>query len=122
MIIRRKHTKQYAVVPNSTADDENLSADALGVLVYLLAKPDDWLVSVANLRQRFGLGKHRVYGILKELAEAGYVRRSQSRTAESRFVDVEYIVFDTPQDAAEGDREGTENVPATPLPENQDAY
>ena len=120
MIIRRKHSSHYAIVPNATADDDNLAADALGVLVYLLAKPDDWKVSVANIRQRFGLGKHRTYGILEELAGAGYVQRRQARNPESRFVNVEYIVHDTPQACAEA-REEPENTPATPLPENREA-
>lgn len=121
MIIKRKHTAQYAIVPNSTADDENLAADALGVLTYLLAKPDDWEVNVANLRKRFGLGKHRVYGILSELVEAGYVRRSQRRNPESRFVEVEYFVFDTPQTSDRIREEEARNMAKTPLPENQEA-
>ena len=74
MIIRRKHSGSYAVIPNTVSDDENLKADTLGVLVYLLAKPEDWKVIVADLRRRFHIGRDRVYAIIVELQKAGYVQ------------------------------------------------
>ena len=67
MIIKRKHSGSYAVIPNTVSDDENLKADTLGVLVYLLAKPEDWKVIVADLRRRFHIGRNRVYAIIREL-------------------------------------------------------
>lgn len=119
-VVRREYTGNYAVVLNSTADDENLKADALGVLVYLLAKPHDWQVNIANLRKRFGLGRNRVYDILGELAEAGYVLRSQGRNREKRFGDVEYVIFDSP-DTRDAYLARAENTPETPLPQIREA-
>ena len=117
MIIKRKHSGSYAIIPNATADDEKLSADALGALVYLLAKPGDWKVIVADLRRRFSLGKDRAYSILKELENVGYVKRFQNRGAGHKFATYEYVIYDGPeamaQDAGLDGRE--------PLPENQEA-
>ena len=84
MIIKRKHTGSFAVIPNITANDLHLKADTLGVLVYLLAKPADWSVSIADLRKRFGIGRDRVYAILLELEKTGYIGRVQSRSAQRR--------------------------------------
>ena len=42
MIIKRKHAGSFAVIPNITANDVQLKADTLGVLVYLLAKPAEY--------------------------------------------------------------------------------
>src|SRR5580765_4488965 len=110
MIIRRKHSGSFAVVPNITANDEQLSIEALGLLVFLLSKPSDWQVNVANLRMRFGIGRDKVYAILKALEAAGYVRKEQSRAVENnQFRVVEYVVFDTPEAAKEYDND-------TPLP------
>jgi hypothetical protein len=110
MIIRRKHTGNFAVIPNSTTHDARLSADALGVLVYLLSKPSDWLVHMTELRKRFGMGRDRLYNIIAELESCGYVLRSQNRADSSkRFCPVEYIIHDVPVGAAE------------PLPENPEA-
>ena len=75
MIIKRKHSGSYAIIPNATTNHQPLSADALGALVYLLAKPGDWKVIIADLRRRFDLGKDRAYSILKELERVGYVKR-----------------------------------------------
>jgi hypothetical protein len=117
MIMKRKHSGSFAVIPNATADDERLSADALGTLVYLLAKPDDWKVIVADLRRRFSMGKDRAYLILKELERVGYVRRFQNRTASNKFATYEYVIYDGPEAMA---------LDATldrgePLPEIQEA-
>ena len=116
MIIRRKHSGSYVTIPNSTADDERLSADTLGTLAYLLAKPEDWKVIVADMRRRFGIGRNRVYAIMLELEGAGYVRRFQNRAAHSQFSSIEYHVFDCPQAiAGEADMAKGE-----PLPQNGD--
>jgi DNA-binding MarR family transcriptional regulator len=115
MIIRRKHSGNFAVLPNATLNDEQLSADTLGVLAYLLAKPPNWKVSVSGLRARFGIGRDRVYAILKQLEVAGYVEKRQTREkGTSQFCALEYIVYDTPE--ARKEYEGSK-----PLPEYQDA-
>ena len=112
MIIRRKHTGNFAVIPNSTANDEGLSADTLGVLAYLLSKPSDWMVQVLDLRNRFKMGRDRVYAIIRELEGSGYVKRHQSRSGDSnQFKTVEYVVFDCPQSTPGGE----------PLPEIPEA-
>lgn len=115
MIMKRKHSGSFAVVPNITVNDNQLSIDALGLLVFLLSKPNDWQVNVANLRSRFCIGRDRVYAILKQLETVGYVRKTQSKKSKTnQFCTVEYIVFDTPE-AAKSDEFNE------PLPENTDA-
>ncbi|MEP6827637.1 MAG: hypothetical protein ABJA10_06150 [Aestuariivirga sp.] len=100
MIVKRKHSGSFAVIPNVTANDDQLSIDALGMLVFLLSKPNNWEVNIANLRKRFGIGRDRVYAILKQLETTGYVKKRQPKQGESKqFCAVEYIVFDTPEAA-----------------------
>ena len=122
MIIKRKHTGSYAVIPNAISNDDSLKADTLGVLVYLLAKPENWQVSVADVRKRFGIGRDRVYVIMQELEAAGYVRRAQNRASRCQFSSIEYHVFDCPQSAAdEAENPENELLPESPLTENQEA-
>ena len=123
MIIKRKHTGSFAVIPNAVGNDDQLKADTLGVLVYLLTKPEDWKVSVADVRKRFGIGRDRVYFIIQELETAGYVKRAQNRATGNRFSSVEYHVFDCQQSMAASNVEDipeNEPLPETPLPENQE--
>lgn len=72
MIFKRKHTGSFAVIPRATADDEQLSADALGALVYLLARPDMGRVTTEDLQARFKIGKARAEGLFKEIGALGY--------------------------------------------------
>ena len=75
MIIRRKHSGSFVVIPNTIADDERLSAGALAALVYLMAQPDMGRVSTEDLQARFKIGKARAEGLLKELESFGYGER-----------------------------------------------
>jgi len=105
MIVKRKHTGRFAVIPNVLANDEQLTPNALAILVYLLAKPSDWQVNIEGLRKRFGIGRNSVYQALSLLAAAGYVHKRQTRGEANQFNQVEYVVFDTPEaepDFAEG--------------------
>lgn len=103
-IVRRAQHKEFSVIPNTTLNDRRLSWEALGMLAYLISKPTDWQVRVADLTQRPGTGRDRAYRILDELAQNGYVQRRQLQGAGGRFCGWEYLVFDEPQEA--------------PLPEN----
>jgi hypothetical protein len=73
-IIRSKPDTDYFQMRNETAQDETLSYDALGVLTYLLSKPADWETTVFDLRKR-GDGKGKIYRILGDLEQAGYVKK-----------------------------------------------
>ena len=72
MIIRRKHTGSFVVIPRATADDERLSADGLAALVYLMAQPNIGRVTTKDLQARFKIGKARAEGLFKELESVGY--------------------------------------------------
>jgi hypothetical protein len=75
MIIRRKHSGSFAVIPNTVSNDERLGAETLGVLAYLIAQPDLGHVSTEDIQARFKIGKARAEGMLKELESFGYDER-----------------------------------------------
>lgn len=98
MIIRRKHTAHYTVVGNAPLNDRRLSAEALGVLVYLLGRPDDWKVMPEQLAERFDCGRDRIRRIIGELVDAGYIVRQRVRDEDSKaFTSTDYWVYDEPQ-------------------------
>jgi hypothetical protein len=98
MIIRRRYNRDYAVIPNHITNDPGLKAETLGVLVYLLSRPPDWLVYATQLCTRFDCGRERIYRIINELTDLGYVRRERRRHAETmQFGEVEYVVYDDPK-------------------------
>jgi hypothetical protein len=97
MIIRRKVNARFTVVPNEPINDEALTFEALGLLAYLLSRPDNWQVKVNQLRIRGGLGRDKAQALMRQLIDTGYVRRQSRAENSKQFKDWEYIVYDCPQ-------------------------
>lgn len=111
MIIRRKYTKNFCIMPGEVFEDRRLSLDALGLLSYLRSRPDDWSVSLAHLSDLFGVGKDKMQRIMRELIDTGWVVRQTARAVgRGTFAGSDYVVNDEPSDSAAG---------ASPQPENQ---
>lgn len=72
MIIRSPRTANFSVISNDILNDTDIPVDSLGLLVYLLSKPDNWEIQVGHLQTRFGCGKERIYRMLKDLRICGY--------------------------------------------------
>src|SRR5438132_1119565 len=103
-MIRRcpRPTTGYYVISNEVSSDPRLSWPARGMLTYLLAKPDHWAVSVANLvnqtTEAVGIpsGRDAVYTVLRELMITRYIKRVQKRREDGTMAGVEYIVSEMP--------------------------
>ena len=93
-VITRSRTDNYAVVPNSVTEDSRLSFEARGVLCYLLAKPNNWQVQIADLQKQGSFGRDKAYRILKELREVGYLALEVKRNDKAQIISQDYIVYD----------------------------
>ena len=125
MSIQRAPRKKsnFTIIDNVIFDSE-LSFRAIGLLTYLLSKPDHWEVSTAQLVKVSKLsdrpdGRDSVYAIYKELISKGFMRRIDQRSEEGKMSGVDYIVYDSPltdlPDAVKPNTE--EDSPLTPLPD-----
>ena len=94
-IIRSQPRTGYTKLPNAVANDDKLSARALGVLCYILTKPPNWRVIPAQLGSRFGMSYNVALTVLRELIGAGYVKRELLRDGR-RIVGTRYLVADDP--------------------------
>jgi hypothetical protein len=100
MIIRRKHNARYTVVPNEPVVDERLSFECLGLLTYLLSRPDNWTINLAQLRGRGGVGREKMQQLMRQLIELGYAVRRRDRDAgNQQFGSWYYVIYDHPQGA-----------------------
>jgi len=114
MIIRRRRTRNFTVVPNELWQDERLSLEARGMQAYLLSLPDDWEVRIAHLMKWAKVGRDKARRIISELVEAGWIVREQSRDPKTNaFTGVSYIVRDESSDESVSEPE-----PENPAPEN----
>ena len=93
--IRILKKDNFTVVDNHFIRDDNLSWKAKGLLVYLLHLPNDWVVSISDLKNRATNGRDSTSNGIQELIEKGYVTRVQIKV-EGRFNGYEYTVREYP--------------------------
>ena len=122
-IIRAARKAQFYVLPTLVIEDDRLSWEARGLLVYLLQKPDHWNANVKRLidQTRNCLGKSsgrdKVYAILKELRMAGYVYSTFKRVG-GEFKGVSYEVSEEPDlEAAAAYIASLDGGPEQPFPD-----
>lgn len=76
----------FVPVPNAVAQDAALSAEALGVLVYLASLPRGFVLRVATVQERFGIGKDKWQRIARELRDSGAMDAQPVRGSGGRVV------------------------------------
>jgi hypothetical protein len=97
--VRRSHNPKdigFTAIINSVIEDEMLTADALAVLVYLLSKPDGWVIRQADLKRRFGFGKEKQQAVYRCLENARYLTRERVH-GEGGRIGWDHVVYDQPQ-------------------------
>ena len=95
-IIRVKKTEKYSIISNEILDDPRLSWKATGILIYLLSKPDNWVVHIKQLAKSKLCGVKAVYSGVKELRELGYIEHVFIREDSGKMIRGEYIVHEVP--------------------------
>lgn len=90
-----KRTRGYLALPSTITNDGRLSFKALGILTYLLSRPDDWRPNYRQLEASHVDGEASVLSGLRELEEAGYYTRRKVRHPDGTFRWVT-TVFESP--------------------------
>ena len=97
-VIRIDKKKNYTVMSNTHLQDPKLSLKAKGLLAMCLSFPDNWNYNIIGLTYKTKDGKGCVMSTLKELENAGYLKRRKIRDEKGRIVDTEYIIMEEPVD------------------------
>jgi hypothetical protein len=97
-IIRTEKSKEkpFVMIERIIFEDDGLSWRAKGLLGYLLSRPDNWSVCVADLCNRSTDGRDSCYAALKELGEAGYISKESKKAEAGRFAGYDYLVHESP--------------------------
>lgn len=95
--VQKDRHNPYVIIDKQIFDNNNLSWKAKGILGYLLSKPDNWKISIADLIKQSKDGRMSVYTGLKELENHGYLKRAPIRDEKKRIMYWEYTIFEKPQ-------------------------
>ena len=119
-IIRERHRSGFSILSNKIWDDNKLSVEAKGTLGYLLSRPPNWRVRPTQVARKLRLGRDKLYRIINECIEAGYVVRQQERKG-GVFKSVTYYVRDVASLSSTGLSDAALSNTAQPDTENQEA-
>lgn len=109
----------YTVIQNDVLRDPRLSMRALGLLVRLLSRPDNWETNSEALAREFRCGRDQMRGVLRELADAGYMRLEKVQDEKTGLWSSRWVVFDEPGEPTPIGQ--PDCSPSEPAPENPDA-
>lgn len=72
----------FAQISRYLIDDNSISMECRLLIIFLLAKPNNWKVNITNLRNSFegNAGRDKIYALLAEAEKAGYMKK------ETKFV------------------------------------
>lgn len=85
----------YVMILRELLYDKHLSLKAKGLLCFLISKPDDWKIYIAQLAGELKEAKNTVAGVINELIEQGYCLRSHCQDDHGKFAGYEYLVFES---------------------------
>lgn len=94
--------RDFAILSNKLLQDTRLTMGALGVLVRLLSRPDNWETNSETLAREFNCGRDAVRTNLKKLQEIGYIKLFKSQDEMGRWSS-SWMVFEESEDDPEWD-------------------
>jgi hypothetical protein len=104
-IIRKNADNRFTHLSNELLQDSPLSFKALGMLVFLLSLPPNFLLNMEHLankgksKGKHGCGRDGVRAIIKELQEEGYLRIDRVRV-KGKFISTEWFVTEVPRNTS----------------------
>ncbi|RPH39040.1 MAG: helix-turn-helix domain-containing protein [Burkholderiales bacterium] len=98
MIVRVSKNREnpYVMINKSIYDDTRLSAKAIGILGYLLSKPDNWTAQVSDIVKHFRDGEKSIKSGLRELEKYGYYKKYPIRE-NGKITHWESSIFEMPE-------------------------
>lgn len=120
-ICRRVRRRAFTQIDNEPINDPDLKYEDIGLLLYVMSKPDDWVIYKNDLTTSHGNGRESVAGILKRLEAKGYLLIVRHRNSSGQFTNNEYVFTDIPYDFGEPQDSSMENNSMPEKPHHTDA-
>jgi len=102
MIYFNENAKNVSFFDTSTIENSKLSFKARGVLLYLLSKPNNYVVKIADIVKSSDKdGLEAIKSAMKELVNEGYavlVKGSHQCSDGKKLIGSHYFIFENPND------------------------
>lgn len=97
--VQKNKENPYVMLNKSGIEDSTLSFKARGILVWMLSKPDNWQFYLGSIVNATTDGRDAVRSGIKELEDAGYIRKIRERDPETgQFNAVVYDIHEVSQE------------------------
>lgn len=96
-VYRVNKNRSYTVMANYHLRDKNLSLKSVGLLSKMLSFNDGWQFSTKGLSMICKEGPDAVLAALRELEDAGYLVRHQTRDEKGRMSSMVFEIYEKPQ-------------------------
>lgn len=83
------------ILSEDILNDQTLSWSARGLMAYLLSKPHDYVLTIADIVQHSSTSKGSVSALLDELITAGYIVKEQERNAAGHLMCTVYHIYES---------------------------
>lgn len=103
--LRIARRQQFVRLDSRAVNDPSLSYRSLGVLTWLLEKPDDWTVRAESIAAAKKEGRDAIRTALRELEAAGYLVRNKYRDGDGVWRS-ESVIYESPGGGQAGDNAG----------------
>lgn len=91
--LNNKIEQPFGWLPQTIIDGEyNLSAKAIGILLYLNNRPKNWKFYKSDIIKRFKDGEHSIRTGLEELKDVGFLKIKRKRNDKKQIVGTEWII------------------------------
>jgi hypothetical protein len=77
--INKDKENPFVMIDRRPIENPSLSWGSKGILAYLLSRPDNWTVRLQDLVKRAPDGVYKIRGYIKELVNAGHIKRVAQR-------------------------------------------
>ena len=94
--VSKDRNNPYVTLNKTVLEDGNLSFKAKGIHVYLMSKPDNWICKKEDLIKKSKDGENSVRSGLRELRQAGYIKKVPIKDELGRIIEWEEELYETP--------------------------
>ena len=94
--VEKNAENPFVMIDKNVFEDTSLSFKAKGILGYLLSRPNDWTLIIADIQKRSTDGKDSVKNGIDELIERGYIVKTEQPRQAGKFATCDYVVYEKP--------------------------